>query len=324
MSKKRKIAFFGSDPIALPCLDALLKSSGDFEICGVLTQPDRPAGRGRKLQSNPIKKWAKEKELSIMDPEKPGLQIIEWVSELGAEITIVMAYGHILKEELLKVSPFGCFNLHASLLPKYRGASPIETALAMGEQETGITLMRVVPKMDAGPVVDFEKVPIISTDTGISLREKISHACVPLLLRSMPTLFSQNFSESKQDEGRVTYCRKLNRGDGRLDFSLSAAEIDFRFRAFVGWPGTWFCHNDSVLKVGKLCVSKETLGLKPGECNAEKKDSLIVGTGAGSVEILELQKPGGKMLPVSDFLRGYPLPSHVTFSAHIEKRPLIR
>ena len=128
-----------------------------------------------------------------MDPEKPGLQIIEWLSELGAEITIVMAYGHILKEELLKVSPFGCFNLHASLLPKYRGASPIETALAMGEQETGITLMRVVPKMDAEPVVDFEKVPIISTDTGISLREDFSCLCAPPFTIYADIVFTELF-----------------------------------------------------------------------------------------------------------------------------------
>jgi len=324
MSKKRKIAFFGSDSIALPCLDALTELSGDFEICGVLTQPDRPVGRGRKLQSNPIKNWAKEKHLPIMDPEKPGSQIIDWLSELGADISIVMAYGHILKEEILYASPLGCFNLHASLLPKYRGASPIETALAMGEKETGVTFMRVIPQMDAGPLVDFEKVSILSTDTGISLREKISHACVPLLLRSMPTLLSKSFLESSQDEERVSYCRKLNKRDGQLDFLLSAEEIECRFRAFTGWPGTWFLHNDTCLKVGKLCLSKEKLNLKPGVRSAEKKDSLIVGTGDGAVELLELQKPGGKMMAVSDFLRGYPLPIHVTFPANLEKIALVR
>ena len=184
--------------------------------------------------------------------------------------------------------------------------------------------MRVIPQMDAGPVVDFEKVPILSTDTGISLREKISHACVPLLLRSMPTLLSKSFLESSQDEERVSYCRKLNKRDGQLDFSLSAEEIECRFRAFTGWPGTWFLHSDTCLKVGKLCLLKEKLDLKPGVRSAEKKDSLVVGTGDGAVELLELQKPGGKMMAVSDFLRGYPLPIHVTFPVNLEKIALVR
>ena len=136
MSSKQKIAFFGSDEIALPCLQALVDSPSNYEICGVLTQPDRRSGRGRKLQPNPIKRWAMASDIPVMTPDKPGTGEVEWIKSLEVDLILVMAYGHILKEDLLTAAPFGCFNLHASLLPKYRGASPIESAIAMGEKKT--------------------------------------------------------------------------------------------------------------------------------------------------------------------------------------------
>ena len=243
---------------------------------------------------------------------------------MGADLTLVMAYGHILKDSLLEAAPLGCFNLHASMLPKYRGASPIETSLAMGESETGVTLMRVIPRMDSGPIIDMETVPISSSETGSSLREKLAHACVPLILRNLADLLAQKFSENVQDEKQVTYCRKLTKQDGQIDFSLSAEEIENRSRAFASWPGCYFFHEDHPLRVGELRVHPAITHLACGERCSEHVNSLILGTSAGAVEILALQKPGGKMLPIAEFLRGYSFPTQITFCSVAEKIPLCR
>ena len=154
--KTYRIAFFGSDEIALPFLRSINDESKLGSISAVLTQPDRRAGRGRKLQQNSIKSWALEHAVPIQNPSTPSSEETQWLKTLEIDLVIVMAYGHILKRDLIEVAPSGCFNLHASLLSAFRGASPIETALAMGERETGVTLMRVVPRMDAGPIVDVE------------------------------------------------------------------------------------------------------------------------------------------------------------------------
>ena len=319
-----KIAFFGSDAIALPCLDAIIQNSHGWEICGVLTQPDRKSGRGRKLQSNPIKQWALDHGIPVRDPQKPSDAEVDWLKKMGADLTLVMAYGHILKDSLLEAAPLGCSNLHASLLPKYRGASPIETALAMGESETGLTLMRVIPRMDAGPIIDMEAVPILLSETGSSLREKLAHACVPLILRNLGNLLAQKFSENIQDEKQVTYCRKLIKLDGQIDFSLSAEEIENRSRAFANWPGSYFYHENLPLRVGELKVYPAITNLACGERCSLHLNSLILGTGSGAIEILALQKPGGKMLPIAEFLRGYSFPTQITFCSPAERLPLCR
>lgn len=323
MNKHVKIAFFGSDEIALPCLQAMSTSFDNIEISAVLTQPDRRSGRGRTLQSNPIKQWAVESSVPVRDPQKPGIEEVTWLKELGVDLILVMAYGHILKQALLDAAPLGCFNLHASLLPKYRGASPIETSIAMGEETTGVTLMQVIPQMDAGPIIDSESIYITSDDTGISARGKIAKACIPLINRSLPTLISKNFQKVEQVEKDATYCRKLNKADGRMDFSLSADDLVCRNRAFEGWPGSYFLDGDTILRVGKMEKDLRDLNLKPGQRYEEVVDSLIVGTGSGAISISELQKPGGKMLPVSDFLRGYSLPSKISFSLPSESRKLV-
>lgn len=323
MNKPVKIAFFGSDEIALPCLQAMSTCFDSIKISAVLTQPDRRSGRGRTLQSNPIKQWAVESSVPVRDPQKPGIEEVIWLNELGVDLILVMAYGHILRQALLDAAPLGCFNLHASLLPKYRGASPIETSIAMGEETTGVTLMQVIPQMDAGPIIDSESIYITSEDTGISARGKIAKACIPLINRSLPTLISKNFQKVEQVEKDATYCRKLNKADGRMDFSLSADELVCRSRAFAGWPGSYFLDGDTILRVGKMEKDLRDLNLKPGLRYEEVVDSLIIGTGSGAISISELQKPGGKMLPVSDFLRGYSLTSKITFSLPSESRKLV-
>ena len=324
MTKKRKIAFFGSDEIALPGLRSMSEAGFCAEIAAVLTQPDRRSGRGRKFQPNAIKAWAMQSGLPVHDPEKPGPEEAAWLKELGVDLVWVMAYGHILKKDLLTAAPLGCFNLHASLLPQYRGASPIETSLAMGDRKTGVTLMEVIPRMDAGPVIDVEEVEISDHDTGPSLRHKIANACVPLVHRAMPLLVNGNYQKTDQDEQRATYCRKLSKEDGRINFNLAGEELVTRMRAFAGWPGTFFTFEDIVLRVGQLRVVSCSQALKPGERFSGAVQSLVVGSGNGAVEILAIQKPGGKMLPVADFLRGFSLPQEVTFSSPVDQAVLLR
>jgi methionyl-tRNA formyltransferase len=302
--KKHKIAFFGSDEIALPFLGGLHEAG--FEVSAALTQPDRRSGRGRKLQPNAIKQWAIESGVPCRDPQKPSNEDKEWLKSIGIELIIVMAYGHILKLDLLEVASLGCFNLHASVLPSYRGASPIETALASGEKETGVTLMRIVPQMDAGPIVDIERVLIAEDDTGPTLREKIGLSCVPLIGRNLNALLTGDFAEKPQNESQATYCRKLTKEDGLIDFRVSAQSLVHRIQAFRSWPGVSFRFGDLRIKVGKSSVAD--LSLLPGEVSCDGSGHLSIGTGRDALVVHELQKPGGKMLATQDFLRGFAIP----------------
>ena len=321
--KKFRIAFLGSDEIALPFLLNLERSVPQCEISAVLTQPDRPSGRGRKLTPNPIKQWAMDHSIDHRDPISPGMEEITWLESLRIDLLLVMAYGHILRQPFLEVAQKGCFNLHASILPYYRGASPIESALAMGEKQTGVSLMRIVPKMDAGPLVDMEKVNISSQMNGSDLRQNLSEACLPLLKRNLPLILSGNHSEVPQDESKATYCRKLVKADGFLDFSLTANELECRIRAFKAWPGSSFIFQQSRIRVGGAISTDNVTHLSPGEVGENSSGNLTVGTAKGSLEINLLQKPGGRMISAKEFLRGFTIPIGTLLP--IEKSvPLIR
>lgn len=306
--KSYKIAFFGSDEIALPFLSAVKNDPKFGDISAVLTQPDRRSGRGRKLQQNPVKAWALEHHVPVQDPSDPSSKETEWLKSLEIDLVIVMAYGHILKRDLIECAPSGCFNLHASLLPAFRGASPIETALAMGERETGVTLMRVVPRMDAGPIVDVERVAIEREDTGQTLRSKIARSCVPLMNRNLSSLLADGVDECPQDETLATYCRKLTKLDGSLDFNAPAETLVHRIQAFRFWPGSFFSVKGQRIRIGKSTVRNLPAKLVPGEVGCDSERNFCIGTGRGTLLVEELQKPGGKMLPAPDFLRGFEIP----------------
>ena len=295
-------------------LDYLSRLNG-VSLLGVLSQPDRRSGRGRKLQPNPIKEWALESGLEVKTPVKPSEKENEWIKERETDLVLVMAYGHILSQEFLDSAKYGCYNLHASLLPSYRGASPIETSLACGEKVTGVSLMRMVRKMDAGPIIDQESISITKEDTGASLRARLAKACVPLIDRNLTELLCGEAKEREQDPNGVTYCRKLGKEDSYFDFSLTAEQLECRSRAFQAWPGSVFFYEGIPLRVGECRVSTEK-HYKPGEVVVEDS-KLLLGTGERALQILQLQKPGGKMLAVSDFLRGFPIkqPCQIAFAS---------
>jgi len=299
-----RIAFFGSDAIAVPALNYLRWAEG-VELVGVVSQPDRPAGRGRHLHTNAVSAWAIAHGIPLLQPEKPGAEEEAWLRGHRVDIALVMAYGHILRRALLDSVPRGMWNLHASLLPTYRGASPVETVLASGEKETGVTLMGMVEQMDAGSVAGMERVPILSTDTGPILRNRLAEACVPLLQRHLRVLVDGTIKLHAQDEAKASYTRKLTKADGQADFTLSAVELERRLRAWQPWPGMSVEHHGQVLKMGAAMVVAESAEGVPGTILRANENGVDVATGMNVLRIQMLQRPGGRMLPVAEFLRGY-------------------
>jgi methionyl-tRNA formyltransferase len=303
-----KIVFMGSDAIALPALE-WLAGSGPGRVVGVFTQPDRAAGRGQKVQANAIKLWAEGKGIPVFQPVKFGPADREQLAALGADLTLVMAYGHILKQEVIDVPRLGTFNLHTSILPKYRGASPIQTATAMGDTVTGVTLMRLVLELDAGPIADVEQVPIDALDTAAEVEAKLAQACVPMLQRAMPAIRAGTQKFAEQPAAEATFCRRLEKGDGVLDFAAPASALAARINGLNPWPGCSVEINGQPVKLG-LADSRspgDHLPAAPGTALGHDAEGLLVATGQGVLRLRKLQRPGGKLLPASDFLRGYPV-----------------
>lgn len=299
-----RTVFMGSDPIAIPLLDSLT-GLPDLDLHAVFTQPDRPRGRGMKLQANAIKEWATAHGIPVHQPERCTKDHALWCQAQGVELILVMAYGQILRNSMLKVAPLGILNFHASILPAYRGASPIETAIACGESETGVSLMRIVRELDAGPVMDVEKVAITDTMIAAELRTELAAACVPLWQRCWPKIASGTAAFIEQDKSQVSFCRILTKEDAWLDFRKPATALAHRIRAFHFWPGCCFGVAGTVYKIGAArAEAAEATGLAPGTMICGK-NRLHIACGDGLLEILQLQKPGGRMLPIADFLCGH-------------------
>jgi methionyl-tRNA formyltransferase len=299
----------GSDPIALPLLNWLAgEGKSVAEVVGVFTQPDRPVGRGQKITANGIKTWALERGLPVFQPEKLTEDVRQQLAGLGADVGLVMAYGHILKDDFIATPRLGTLNLHTSLLPKYRGASPIQTAIASGEPETGVTLMRIVRKLDAGPVADVERVPIQKLDTANEIEAKLAEACVPLIARALPKLATGTLNFVSQDETQATFCRKLVKADGVLDFTTTASELAARINGLFPWPGCATEIGGQLIKIGMAdSVNTEGQAATPGTIIKADRAGVFVATGGGTLKLMKLQRPGGKMLPAAEFLLGFPI-----------------
>jgi len=305
-----RLVFLGSDAIALPLLDWL---AGDgrahAEVCAVFTQPDRPVGRGQKVQANAIKTWALARGLPVFQPEKLTADVRAQLAALGADVGLVMAYGHILRDEFIATPRLGTLNLHTSMLPSYRGASPIQTAVTCGERETGVTLMRIVRELDAGPVADMERVPIAPLDTALEVEAKLSAACVPLVARALPKLASGELGFTEQDRAAATFCRRLAKEDGALDFSAPAAALAARINGLFPWPTCTVEIAGQSVKLGlaDAAENRSTGQHISGAILGSDADGLLVATGAGVLRVRRLQRPGGRMLPAHEFLRGFPV-----------------
>jgi methionyl-tRNA formyltransferase len=305
-----RLVFMGSDAIALPALDWLAGPGGNVaQVTAVFTQPDRATGRGQNIQPNAIKLWVRERGIPVLQPDKFDTAAREALASHRPDLVLVMAYGHILRQETIDTPRLGTLNLHTSLLPKYRGASPIQAAVASGERETGVTLMRIVPALDAGPVADVERVPIAPLDTAAEVEAKLAQACVPLLARALPRIEAGIQPFVEQDATQATYCRKLEKNDGVLDFHQPAAVLAARINGLMPWPGCTVAINGQVVKAGlaDTCHPLIDKWPAPGVVAGADAEGLLVGTGQGILRLRRLQRPGGRMLPAADFLRGWPV-----------------
>ena len=325
------LVFLGSDIIALPLLDWLAGDGSAFaRVTAVFTQPDRAVGRGQKVTPNGIKTWALARGLPVYQPEKITEEVRAQLVALAADVSLVMAYGHILKQDFIDTPRLGTLNLHASLLPHYRGASPIQTAIAAGEAETGVSLMRIVRQLDAGPVAEVERVAIGPHDTALEIEQKLAAACVPLLARTLPRLAAQELTFVEQDHAAASFCRRLVKDDGQLDFNAPAAVLSARINGLFPWPACTVEIAGQPVKIGlaEVAPSASTEGCEGSAQVASPVAGTVVGVDASGLQVatggngvlrcLRLQKPGGKMLPAGEFLRGFP----ITLGTVLKSAPL--
>ena len=319
-ASRPRAVFLGSDAISIPLLDWLVGPEGSalVELSAIYTQPDRPVGRGQKVQANAIKQWALARGLPVHQPEKLTPEVREAYAASAPDIALVMAYGHILRDDFIAVPPLGTLNFHASLLPAYRGASPIQTAVAEGESQTGVSLMRIVRRLDAGPVADRETVRIGKHDTALEVERALGAACAPLLARALPRLLAGGLDFVEQDEGAASFCRKLSKEDAALDFAAPARALAARINGLNPWPAAQVEWQGLLLKFGLADASEDpavAAGAAPGEVLGADADALLIAAGGSVLRVLRLQKPGGRMLPAAEFLRGSPVPAGTLFAS---------
>jgi len=300
----------GSDEIALPLLNWLFTDGAtQANLAAIYTQPDRATGRGQKVASNAIKRWAIERNLPVFQPAKLTRDVRWEFAGQGADLAIVMAYGHILGEKFINTPRLGTVNLHASILPHYRGASPIQSAVCSGDTETGVSLMRIVRELDAGPVADIERVPIDPADTARAVEAKLAQASVPLVARNLTALLHDELEFEEQDATHASFCGKLSKADGVLDFAEPAAKLAARINGLHPWPGVRVELPGQVIRLGGALAEAVSAGAtsSPGTILGGDASGLKVSTGAGVLCITRLQRPGGRMLDAADFLRGFPV-----------------
>lgn len=299
-----KTVFMGSDAIALPAFEAI-RTHPRVEVVGVFTQPDRPSGRGQQLHPGPIKIWALEHGLAVLQPERVSDAEIEWIKESGARLCFVKGYGQLLKQVVLDAFDLSVWNFHVSILPNYRGSSPMVGAIAAGAEISGVSLMRLVLKMDAGPVLGIESVALDSDETQVTLGIKLAQCSKRLVDRYLISILEDNAVCEEQDESKATYVRKLSKADAALDWNVPAVEIECRIRALMPWPGSSFSYKNDTIKIGlPLRVDFSIVG-SPGELIAIRDGMLWIATGKGVLGIGSVQRPGGKMISVDAFVCGY-------------------
>ncbi len=296
-----KIIFAGTPEFAVPALKSLIDAG--HQVTMVLTQPDRPSGRGMKLKASPVKQLAVAHNIAVFQPEKlKDLTVQAHIAEEKADVMIVAAYGLIIPTSVLNMPRYGCYNIHASLLPRWRGAAPIQRAILAGDQETGVTIMEVVPALDAGDMVSCGVLPISERDTGQSLHDGLSTLGAKLMVDAMRKLEQDGVLLAKpQDESLVTYAHKLEKSEAVIDWQRPATELSRQVRAFNPFPVAHTMLNGEICRIW-MATHVSGSG-KPGEI-VDINDAIYVACGEGLLRIEELQMPGGKRMAAKDFLAG--------------------
>jgi methionyl-tRNA formyltransferase len=305
-----RIAFFGTAPLACPSLDALAHHPG-FHIIRVITQPDRPAGRGLHPQPSPVKTLATRLGLSIDQPDRcRDPRFLERFHQAAPDLAVVVAYGQILPRALLDLAPNGFLNVHASLLPKYRGAAPIQWAILNGDQQTGVTIMRIDEGLDTGDILSTSPTPILETDNAQTLHDRLAQIGARLLVDTIAGLQSHRIQPQPQPHDTASYARKITRADGLLDWTAPARSLWNKTRALVPWPATYTSlpghDKPTLLKIWEAQPFAHTGG-SPGEILAASAAGIIVACGDGALQLLCIQREGGRKMSAADFLAGHPL-----------------
>lgn len=305
-----RVVFMGTPQFAALSLKALIQAG--HEVVLVVTQPDREKGRGKKTAAGPVKELAVAEGIEVFQPERIKTpEAVEKLAGYGADIFIVAAFGQILSREILELPRFGCINVHASLLPKYRGASPVQWAILEGETITGVTIMQMDEGLDTGDIISSRKVSITVDDTGESLLNRLAEEGASLLTETLLLIESGEAEAQKQDNSISSYAKLLKKEDGRLDFSRPAHELDRVIRAFNPWPGAFTTLGGRMLKIWNAepvesheVFSKEAPPAFGTIINVED-DSFDILTRGGALRVFQLQAEGKKRMSTADFLRGY-------------------
>ena len=298
----------GSAELACYGLRALCEEP-QFEVVAVVTQPDRPKGRDLKLLPSPVKICALEKGLPVLQPERArDAAFIEQLRQLAPDLIIVIAYGQILPRAILDLPKHGCLNVHTSLLPKYRGAAPIQWAILEDEKETGVTIMKMDEGLDTGDIVAMEKTPIAPDDNASTLHDRLGKIGARLLARTIPDYAAGKIKPQKQPTEGSSYARKIKKEDGRIDWNLPARKIWNRVRAFVPWPVAFtYFEEKGKPHLLKIWAATEEPALKgePGTVLQADKSGLVIACGTGALRITMMQREGGKKLSAQEFVAGH-------------------
>ena len=308
-----RLAFFGTPDLAATCLRALLAQKR-HELALVVCQPDRPQGRGQRLESPPTKKLAIEHNLAVLQPAtlKKGTSdgdiFFDRFAAVGVDLAIVAAYGRIVPKRLLDLPPRAFVNVHASLLPRWRGAAPIQRAIEAGDARTGVCLMHMVPELDAGDVYARAEVAIADDDDGATLTDKVADLGGRILLEHLDALVAGSISPIPQGEKGLTYAAMLKKDEGRINWSRPAKDVVNHARAMIPWPGAWTTLGGETLKLFSPSVDRSITGSGPPGTVLSTSGALVVACADGAAAFLDAQLPNKKRMPVVDLLRGRPIP----------------
>ncbi len=307
-----KIIFAGTPEFAATALTAL--HAAGHEIVLVLTQPDRPAGRGMQLQASAVKHVALQHQLPILQPKSLRLdgkypdeaqQVHDRLKSTPHDVMVVAAYGLILPESLLAIPPYGCLNIHASLLPRWRGAAPIHRAIEAGDSETGITMMQMDAGLDTGAMLGMQSIPIAADDNLVSLHDKLAQLGGCMIVEVISKLTRGELKPVPQPQDGITYAAKVTKPEAMLDFNQPAVELERKIRAFNPAPGAHAVLHGVNLKLWRAELADRPTAGKPGQLTVCHDHTLLVACGTGALRLLVLQKPGGKPLPTEEFLKGF-------------------
>ena len=297
------ILFMGTPDFAVGALEALIQS--EHEVVGVVTQPDKPKGRGKEMQFPPVKECALKYNIPVYQPVRVKTpEGVEMLRSFGADIFVVAAFGQILSKEILDMPKYGCINIHASLLPKYRGAAPIQWAVIDGEKQSGVTIQQMNEGIDTGDILLKAVVDLDPKETGESLYEKLSKTGAELILQVLPMIEAGTVKPEKQDEALSTHAGKLSKALGCIDWKKSAVEIERLIRGLNSWPSAYTSFKGKTLKIWEADVVEENAG-EPGSVAEVTKTEIIVNTGEGKLALKTIQLEGKKRMSVKDFLLGY-------------------